>query len=179
MNFEKLKKFLKKNYKKIIVACLIFCLVSNKAYEKFTVSEALDGMKLTEKKVNDMYYSVDKDWNKSKKSIYSQKEIKAEGNVSANVDVIAKRNVSASGNVNAKKDVNASGNVNAKKFCIGKTCIDESHLQMLTDGFKLKMTANIGSKKKDGVNQYIHYHRSNKRFGTNNKEPSKLKMYRP
>ena len=89
-------------------------------------------MKLTEKKVNDMYYSVDKDWNKSKKNIYSQKSIKAEGNVSANEDVIAKKNVRASGNVNAKKDVNASGNVNAKKFCIGKTCIDESHLQMLT-----------------------------------------------
>ena len=141
MNFEKLKKFLKKNYKKIIFVFLIFCLVSNKAYEKFTVSEALDGMKLTEKKLNDMFYEVDASWNKSNKGIYGKKSIEAEGNivsrkgnVTAKVDVIADRNISASSNVNAKKDVNASGNVNAKKFCIGKTCIDENHLKMLTGG---------------------------------------------
>jgi len=137
MNFEKLKNFFKKNYKKIIVACLIFCLVSNKAYEKFTVSEALDGMKSTEKKVNDMFYQVDKDWIKTKKKIWSPVISVGENahvakNVEAKGDVNAK-NVNASGNVKAK-DVNASGNVNAKKFCIGKTCIDENHLKMLTGG---------------------------------------------
>ena len=54
MNFKNIKKILKKNYKKIIVVCLIMLLFSNKMYEKFTTTQALDAVKSTEAKVNNM-----------------------------------------------------------------------------------------------------------------------------
>ena len=61
MNFEKLKKILKKNYKKIIVVCLIMLLFSNKMYENFTTAQALDAVKSTETKVNNIFSKVDED----------------------------------------------------------------------------------------------------------------------
>ena len=125
---KNLKKFLKKNYKKIIVVCLIMLLLSNKMYENFTTTQALDAVKSTEKKVNDIYYSIDANWVKSKKSIYSQNELKAEGQIiSGKGDIIA-----ASGNVNAAGSVNAEGNINTKKLiCVGGTCINENVLKRL------------------------------------------------
>jgi hypothetical protein len=54
MNFKYIKKILKKNYKKIIVVCLIMLLFSNKMYENFTTAQALDAVKSTETKVNNM-----------------------------------------------------------------------------------------------------------------------------
>jgi len=51
---KNIRKFLKKNYKKIIVVCLIMLLLSNKMYEKFTTAQALDAVKSTETKVNNM-----------------------------------------------------------------------------------------------------------------------------
>jgi len=59
MNFKNIKKIFKKNYKKIIVVCLIMLLLSNKMYEKFTTTQALDAVKSTEKKVNDIFSKVD------------------------------------------------------------------------------------------------------------------------
>ena len=123
MNFKNLKK----NYKKIIVVCLIMLLLSNKMYENFTTTQALDAVKSTEKKVNGMFYAVDQNWNKANKGIYSQKSIEAEGKVvSRKGDVIAGRNVTAIVNVNAKKDVNAN------RLCLGGTCITKAHLDILT-----------------------------------------------
>ncbi|SVA26109.1 uncharacterized protein METZ01_LOCUS78963 [marine metagenome] len=159
MNFEKLKNFLKKNYKKIIVACLIFCLVSNKAYEKFTVSEALDGMKATEKKVNDAFSKVDKDNVSFDKNVSMNKHLDMKNNIALNKNQIRLASVSDANHVIFyNKDVDGpeikgykgislatveggvkrvveikkdSMKVNGK-ICIGGTCIDESHLQMLT-----------------------------------------------
>jgi hypothetical protein len=54
-----MNKFLKKNIKKIIVICLIMLLLSNKMYENFTTVQALDAVKATEKKVNEMVSKVD------------------------------------------------------------------------------------------------------------------------
>ena len=54
MNLKYIEKILKKNYKKIIVVCLVMLLLSNKMYEKFTTTQALDAVKSTEKKVNNM-----------------------------------------------------------------------------------------------------------------------------
>jgi len=126
-----LNKFFKKNYKKIIVVCLIMLLFSNKMYENFTSTQALDAVKSTEKKVNDIFYKVDKDWVRTHKNIYSEKEIKAK-TIRSTQDVIATRNMTATGNVNAKKDVNAANKVNAKNFCIDGVCINKTHLEMLT-----------------------------------------------
>ena len=139
MNFKNIENFLKNNYKIMIICALVYLLISNKS-EKFTVSEALDGMKLTEKKLNDMFYEVDANWNKSNKGIYGKKSIEGEGNiVSRKGDVIAGKNVTASGNVNAKKDINAFG-----KICIGKTCISETDLK------KMKSSIIIGGWAGDG-----------------------------
>ena len=161
MNFEKLKNFLKKNYKKIIVACLIFCLVSNKAYEKFTVSEALDGMKATEKKVNDAFSKVDKDNVSFDKNVSMNKQLHMGNNVALNKNQIRLTSASDGNHVIFyNKDVDgpeikgykgislATAEGGAKrvveikkdsmkvngKICIGKTCIDENHLKMLTGG---------------------------------------------
>ena len=142
MNFKNIEKFLKKNYKKIIIVCLIILLLSNKMYEKFTTVQALDGVKAIEKKVNNMFYEVDANWIKSSKGIYGKKTIEADGNVvsrkgnvSAKVDVIADRNMTATGNVTAKKDIKASNKVTAgKNLCIGGTCINEDQLKILTGG---------------------------------------------
>jgi len=51
---KNIRKFLKKNYKKIIVISLIMLLLSNKMYENFTTAQALDAVKSTETKVNNM-----------------------------------------------------------------------------------------------------------------------------
>jgi len=61
MNFKNIKKFLKKNYKKIIVVCLIMLLLSNKMYEKFSTTQALAAVKSTEEKVNNIFSKVNKD----------------------------------------------------------------------------------------------------------------------
>ena len=177
MNFKNLQKLFKKNYKKIIVICLIMLLLSNKMHENFTTTQALDGVKSTEKKVNDMFYSVDANWNKSSKGIYGKKSIEAEGNiVSRKADVIAGRNMTATANVNAKKDVNATGKVTGKNLCIGNTCLNEDHLKMITDGFKLQITDN-GSSSTKGKNLYIHNH-GGTRLGPHSRYPVKLKMYK-
>ena len=124
-------KFFKKNIKKIIIICLIFLILSKKVSENFTTTQALDAVKSTEKKVNDIFYSVDKNWNKTKKGIYSEK------NIEAKVDVLAGRNVNITESVNAKRDVNAgrnvnaTGNVNGKKLCLDGVCIKKEHLQIL------------------------------------------------
>jgi hypothetical protein len=131
MKAKQIINFLKKNFKKIIIICLIFLILSKKVSENFTTTQALDAVKSTEKKVNDVYYSIDANWVKSKKSIYSQNGLKAEGQIiSGKGDIIA-----ASGNVNAAGNVNAEGNINTKKeFCIGGTCINENVLKKLNTG---------------------------------------------
>jgi len=175
MNFKNIKKFLKKNYKKIIIICLIILLFSNKMYENFSTTDALNAVASTEKKVNDIFYSIDKDWARSKKGLYSTYEVRGK-TVRSMEDVISKRNITATGNVNAKKDVNADGNVKGKNLCIGKTCLNEDHLKMITDGFKLKITDN-GSSSTKGKNQYIHNH-GGTRLGPHSRYPTKLKMYK-
>jgi hypothetical protein len=112
MNFKNIEKFLKKNYKKIIVICLIMLLLSNKMYEKFTTAQALDAVKSTESKVNNMFHSVDANWIRSKKGIYSEKEIKSKGAIMSAGDV-------KSGN--GKVTIGGNGTIYAKRINIGGT----------------------------------------------------------
>jgi hypothetical protein len=149
MNFKSIKKFFKKNYKKIIVVCLIMLLLSNKMYENFTTTQALDAVKSTEVKVNDVYYSIDKDWVRTKKAIYSAKGIKTDGPVKVGKITLAKDgdkiwapnmqvdNIKVQNSLNMEKD---------KKFCIGGTCIDENHLQMLTGQKDIGIKSNKNKK---------------------------------
>ena len=175
----------------MIILLLIFLLLSNKVSENFTNSQALDAVKSTEKKVNDMFYEVDANWNKSDKGILSKKSIEAEshivsrkGNVTAKVDVTAGLNVTAKvdviagGNVTAKVDViadrnmTATGNVKGKKLCIGNTCLDENHLKMLTDGFHFK---NLDGHYSDN---WIHAHDDGRIGPAKPQYKTKFKMFR-
>ena len=58
MNLKNIENYLKKNYKFVIIICLFLSLVMNKQ-ENFTTAQALDAVKSTEKKVNDMVSKVD------------------------------------------------------------------------------------------------------------------------
>ena len=78
MNFKNIKKIFKKNYKKIIIVCLIMLILSNKMYENFTTTQALDAMKSTEKKVNDVYSKVDKDRVTIKKQLHMDNNLSLE-----------------------------------------------------------------------------------------------------
>jgi hypothetical protein len=133
-------KFLKKNYKKIIIICLIFLILSKKVSENFTTTQALDAVKSTEKKVNDVYYSIDKDWVRTKKGIYSTKEIKSDGNIRGpkinigNNGTIYADRLNLNHNIEKVGSINSSGDVKGKRLCIGGTCIDENHLKVLTGG---------------------------------------------
>jgi hypothetical protein len=71
MNFKSIENYLKKNYKFVIIICLFLFLITEqpekftprgghrvKDQEDFTPTEALDAVKATEKKVNDMASKV-------------------------------------------------------------------------------------------------------------------------
>ena len=59
MNLNNIEKYLKKNYKFVIIICLFLFLVSSSNKENFTTIQALDAVKSTEQKVNDMVSQVD------------------------------------------------------------------------------------------------------------------------
>jgi hypothetical protein len=159
MNFKNIKKFLKKNYKKIIVVCLIMLLFSNKMYENFSTTQALDAVKSTETKVNNMATKVgadyvdlksgirlSKNWKNGATATNSEisndighyKKLMVIGNKSSgtrkvgiwdHLDVHGNQNVT--GNSSANK-FESRGDVNGKRFCIDGVCINKTHLEMLT-----------------------------------------------
>jgi hypothetical protein len=59
MNFKSIENYLKKNYKFVIIICLFLFLVLGNNKEDFTTTQALDAVKSTEKKVNEMVSKVD------------------------------------------------------------------------------------------------------------------------
>ena len=99
-------KYLKNNIKKIIIISLIFLILSKKVSENFTTTQALDAVKATEKKVNDVYYSIEKEWIRSNKGIFSKRELKTDGNIFGR-------------------------NLNGNKLCLGGSCITKAHLDVL------------------------------------------------
>ena len=145
-----MEKFLKKNYKKIIIICLIMLILSNKMYENFTAAQALDGVKSTEKKVNDMFYKVDKDWISTNKNIYSSKEIKSNVAVKVGTITLAKKdnkiwapNMQVD-NLRVKKNLHTDGDVKGKRLCIGGTCIGETQLKVLLGKQKIWIQSSRG-----------------------------------
>ena len=148
MNF----KIIKKNYKKIIIVCLIMLILSYKISENFTTTQALDAVKSTQKKVNDMFGTID-----SKKATMS-KQLHMDNILSLNSKPIRLKNESDNNHVIFyNKDIDgpeikgwngislATGNGGAKrvveikkdymkvngKICINGTCIDENVLKRL------------------------------------------------
>jgi hypothetical protein len=122
-------KYLKNNIKKIIIISLIFLILSKKVSENFTTTQALDAVKATEKKVNDVYYSIEKEWIRSNKGIFSKRELKTDGNIFG-------RNLNATQGIKAATDVvgkniKATDGIHGKKLCIDGVCIKKEHLQIL------------------------------------------------
>jgi hypothetical protein len=139
-----IKKFFKKNYKKIIVISLIILLLSNKMYENFSTTQALDAVKSTEKKVNNMVayagpgrMDLKSGISLTNKFSASSSATKAEisNDTSGFKNLMILGNTSAGGvrKIGLYDDVAVSGKLAvATKFCIGGTCIDEDHLKVLT-----------------------------------------------
>jgi hypothetical protein len=150
-----IKKFLKKNYKIIIVISLIILLLSNKVHENFSTTQALDAVKATEKKVNDIALNVGANHIDLKSKIkLSGKWMNSAGPKNSEISndtttfktLMIVGNSSAAGvrkvgiwdhldvngNQNVTGNLAVNGDVKGKKFCIGGTCIDENHLKVLT-----------------------------------------------
>ena len=128
MIFKKIEKILKKNIKLILIICLCLSLLIDET-ENFTTTQALDAVKATEKKVNDVYYSIDKEWMRSNKGIFSKRELKTDGNIFG-------RNLNATQGIKAATDVvgkniKATDGIHGNKLCLGGSCITKDHLDVL------------------------------------------------
>ena len=152
MNIRSIRKIIKKNYKKIIIVCLIMLILSYKISENFSTTQALDAVKSTEKKVNGMFGKID-----SKKATMT-KQLHMDNILSLNSKPIRLKNESDNNHVIFyNKDIDgpeikgwngislATGTGGAKrvveikkdfmrvngKICINGTCIDENILKRL------------------------------------------------
>jgi len=154
--------FFKKNIKLIIIVILIFLLMSNKVSENFTTAQALDAVKATEKKVNEIFNKVDSTSISINKDIaLNQKALNLKGTdtnhqVKYNKAIdgpeikgwrtiqlnVGKKVVAKVEKVGIKVD----GDVRGKRLCIGGTCIDEQHLQMLTGARDIGILSQKNSK---------------------------------
>ena len=158
-------KLFKNNYKIIIIIILSILLITSKNIENFSTTEALDAVKTTEKKVNDMATIVAADYIDLKSGIRLSKnwkegatattseisnDIKAKnglmlvGNKSSGIrkvgvwdhlEVHGTQNVT--NNFSANK-VESRGDVKGKRICIGGTCLTETDLK------KMKSSSRIG-----------------------------------
>ena len=203
MNLNNIEKYLKKNYKFVIIICLFLFLVSSSNKENFTTIQALDAVKSTEQKVNDMVSQVDANKVTMEKQLHldnhlslQEKQIRVKNAADGNHVIFYNKDIdgvemkgwkgislaTAEGGAKRvvdiqKNDVNISANLKVQgSLCIGNTCINEDHLKMITDGYKIKITDN-GSSSTQGLNQYIHNH-GGTRLGPHSRYPTKLKMYK-
>jgi len=144
MNYKNIKNFLKKNYKKIIVVCLIMLLLSNKMYEKFSTTQALDAVKSTEKKVNEMVSKVDRSHVRFPKKVVLDKGLAmgalkmAPGNwLDYGIEVPAGKKVGIHAPGNGTMELHVDNKLHtgeihaASKICIGGACITKAHIDLL------------------------------------------------
>ena len=179
----KLLKYIEKYSEIIIVVLLIIVLFLYKDDLKFGMIEGFEStvansVSAIEQKFNQAFGMINatnveikqnlklKEYLNVVKGIDAGSDIVAKKNIKSGNDIIAQKNVTAEGNVNAKNNLNAN-----KKICIGKTCLDENHLKLLTDGFKMKIVKG----KRSG--EFIHSH-ANNRLGPHGDNPAKFKLYK-
>ena len=152
MNFKKLKKFFKKNYKKIIVVCLIMLLFSNKMYENFTTAQALDAVKLTEAKVNNMAVNVGDDFIDLKSGIKLSKGWKdgataTTSEISNDTDGFKKLMIVGNKSAGGVRKVGVWDRLDVHgQFCIGglsPTCINQNELKQMKTAFGVVSDLNL------------------------------------
>ena len=154
-----MEKFLKTNLKKIIVICLVVLLISNKVHENFTTVQALDAVKTTEAKVNDIFSHVSNSQVKIDKVLKLNQHMRItnpDARLFFNDDNDNKLFYNADNEgpeLKGKKLIKlvapdgvwSTGPLKAESLCIGNTCIDENHLKLL----KGQKYFSIQSKKTD------------------------------
>jgi len=164
MNFKNIENYLKKNYKFVIIICLfLFLIMSDK--ENFSTSDALNAVKSTEKKVNEIFSHVDANKATMKKHLHlnnhlslQEKQIRIKNAGDANHVIFYNKGIDgpemkgwngislATGVGGAKRVVEIKKDymkVNAK-LCVGGTCINEDDLK------KMKSSRMIGGYAVDG-----------------------------
>lgn len=179
-----MEKFLKTNLKKIIVICLVVLLISNKVHENFTTVQALDAVKTTEAKVNDIFSHVNNNEVKINKVLKLNKNMRItnpdarlyfnddnDNRLFYNADnegpeLKGKKLIKLA----APDGVWSTGPLKARELCIGDTCINENHLKLLTNGLRLKII-------NGSYQHFIHNHSGNRLGPYSNSSGVKLKMY--
>jgi hypothetical protein len=117
MNYlSQMKKFLKKNYKKIIIVCLIMILLSKKMYENFD----LDVVKAIETKFNNVFTKLEDD------EVTIDKNLRVKQLVSERLCI--GRTCIGEDQLKVLTEKLVSG----ESLCIGETCIGEDQLKVLT-----------------------------------------------
>jgi hypothetical protein len=161
MNFKSIENYFKKNYKFIIIICLFLVLIMTEEkkftpQEDFTPIQALDSVKSTEKKVNDIFSHIDANKATMKKQLHMNnnlsleaKQIRLKNADDSNhvifynkgldgVEMKGWKGVSlATGEGGAKRVVEIKKDymkINNAKFCIGGTCINETDLKKIKSG---------------------------------------------
>jgi len=165
MNFKSIENYLKKNYKFVIIICLFLFLVLGNNKEDFTTTQALDAVKSTETKVNNMVINAGADhidlkskirlsgkWSsypdgadKHKAEISNDRETYKTLMIVGNKSGGGVRKVGIWDHLDVNGNQYASGYIKSNsKLCIKGTCIDENDLK------KMKSSRMIGGYAIDG-----------------------------
>lgn len=160
----------------IIIVIIYLCLKKKGMLERFenegnVIDTLLNSYNTTDKKFNNMVDSITLNDVIFGKNIKTNKYLNVGEGIDVGGDIVSKGEIKTSSNITATGKITASGDIKGKRLCIGGTCLNEDHLKLLTDGFKMKIE--VG--KQSG--QFIHSH-SNKRLGPHGSDPAKFKMYK-
>jgi hypothetical protein len=133
MNYlSQMKKFLKNNYKKIIIVCLIMILLSKKIYENFDLGDTLNAVKAMETKFNNVFTKLeDQEVTIDKKLKVKELDTKGDINSAGNIDSVGK--IETPANIVSGKNMHTNRIYIKEKLCIGGTCMYEDHLKKIKD----------------------------------------------
>ena len=162
MNFKNIESYLKQNYKFVIIICLFLFLIQNNQ-EDFTTTQALDAVKLTETKVNNMVINagadhidlkskirLSKKWSGYPDKAADQSEISNDTGSYKTLMIVGNkssgtRKVSIWDHLDVHGNQLTSGYIKSNsKLCIKGTCIDENDLK------KMKSSRMLGGYAIDG-----------------------------
>jgi hypothetical protein len=150
-----MNKFLKKNYKKILIVCLILLLFSSKMYENFTTAQALDAVISTQNKVNGIVHHVSDQWVDIKKKLSLKNELYVDKKTELKADVHIGGNLFGKKDIKGPKiNISANGTVYANRLNLGGKEIGADQLAMLLDGFYFKAIGGSAHHQ----NSWIHNH---------------------
>ena len=173
----KLIKYIEKYSQIIIIVLLIsvlFLYRNELGFGRMTEgfeSTVANSVSAIEQKFNQAFGMINAQNVEIKQNLKLKEYLNVAKGIDSGHDIVAQRNITAEGNVNSNNKVTAQGDIKGKRLCIGGTCLDENHLKLLTDGFKMKIEVGKSS------GQFIHSH-ANHRLGPHGNSPAKFKLYK-